>query len=413
MKDDKSSNYSYFSTQFSEDEEISLLAERLALIEEKARHYSDQNSVRETIPAIFRRTYDEKFISDYLAYILDPFRNGIGTEPLQALLSLAFDNALEIDLEKVSVYREYTFNNAYYGRIDLLLILGEEGESGVVGIENKIYATEGGSQTISYAQGFENDFPDTDHFLIYLTPDGRQPASQVFKPVSYFRLCQVLREIHYPILDDIHKCVIWEDFLAHLEEYIVMADGKFELSGKTRLYLEYRQVLEMLNNAFAQDSQKVYDYVTAVIKDYFGEDWNFGFQGRNSFQEFRRKTWEFDNYYLFYQYRFSRENLLIKDQFPVMLGAYQGKRAKSFIDWFKENNKQIIELCNSYEMEAYPTKADEKNTILIAYKIYPCIEQDISKMEKQLLLAAEEFNVFTPIIDEAVREYKKITNNGK
>ncbi len=43
---------------------------------------------RITIPEIFGRSDDENFISDYVAYILDPYRNGIGIEPLQALLSL-------------------------------------------------------------------------------------------------------------------------------------------------------------------------------------------------------------------------------------------------------------------------------------------------------------------------------------
>ena len=41
-----------------------------------------------TIPEIFRSSYDENFISDYLAYILDPQRNGIGPAPLEALLNL-------------------------------------------------------------------------------------------------------------------------------------------------------------------------------------------------------------------------------------------------------------------------------------------------------------------------------------
>jgi hypothetical protein len=41
--------------------------------EELARPY--------TIPAAFRRPYDENFISDYLAFILDPDKNGIGNSP--------------------------------------------------------------------------------------------------------------------------------------------------------------------------------------------------------------------------------------------------------------------------------------------------------------------------------------------
>lgn len=390
-------------------EELSFLAERIEVIEEKAKLFIDRKSTRETIPALFRRAYDENFLSDYLAYILDPARNGIGGEPLQALLSLAFDDSFDLDLEEITILREYTFEDQNDGRIDLLIKLGVQSENGVIGIENKIYATEQGNQTLSYAQGFKKDFKGCAHYLIFLTPDGRLPLSKEFKVVSYVQLCQALREIRYPVLNDIHKCVIWEDFLAHLEEYIAMSKGKLELSGKTRLYLEHRQILETLNNAYEQDAQKVYDYVTASIKNCFGEEWNCNFQGRNPYQEINRDAWKMGKYYLFFQYRFSRDNLLFKDQLACMLGAYPGRHAGSFVEWLKANDMHIPEICQTHEMDAYPKIPEEKGNLLIAYKLYPLSNEDIPQMEQQLVRAAQEFSEFIPVIDEMVRIYK-ITN---
>ena len=121
INEDGAGNIAVLQVRAREKEELFLLAERLAIIEEKARLVTDPNFTRETIPALFKRTYDENFISDYLAYILDPSRNGIGTEPLQALLSLAFDYDSDMDLDNAIIDREHTFKDSSLGRIDLLI----------------------------------------------------------------------------------------------------------------------------------------------------------------------------------------------------------------------------------------------------------------------------------------------------
>jgi hypothetical protein len=401
-----------FQASLRNEGELALLAERLAVIGTKARQSADRSRPRETIPALFGRAYDENFISDYLAYILDPARNGIGSEPLQALLSVAFDPDLDVDLDNVTILREYAFGDVNFGRIDLLIQLGDQGERGVIGIENKILASEGDTQTISYATAFDDDFPNKEHYLIFLTPDGYSPMSEKFKAVSYAQLCWALREIRYPVLNDIHKGVIWEDFLTHVEEYIAMTEGKLELSGKTRLYLEHRQVLESLNKAFAEDSKKVYDYVTAGIRISFGEGWTFNFQGRNPFQEIQRADWKIGDFYVFFQYRFSRDSLLIQDQFACMLGAYPVKHAKGFVEWLRADTPQIAEYCQSLDMDAYPNKPEEKHSALIAHKIFPLDNEDIARMKEQFVRAAEEFSAFTPMIDEAVHRYKQLLSSS-
>ncbi|MCX6083040.1 MAG: hypothetical protein NTW32_26220 [Chloroflexi bacterium] len=47
-----------------------------------------------TIPVIFGRKHNENFLSHYLAYILNPQQNGIGTAPLEAVLKLCKINLL-------------------------------------------------------------------------------------------------------------------------------------------------------------------------------------------------------------------------------------------------------------------------------------------------------------------------------
>jgi hypothetical protein len=396
--------------QASPDGELSALEERLAAIVKQAGQIKDRKG-RETIPVIFGREYEENFLSNYLAYILDPKRNGVGVEPLQALLALAYEDLADIDPEHVVIIREFTFDDTSLGRIDFLIKLGHDGENGVIGIENKLYSPEGDNQTTAYAQGLAQEFPGRDRYQIFLSPSGRLPVSNEFRPISYKSLLQALREIRYPVLKDIHKCVIWEDFLAHLEEYIVMSDGKLELSGRTHLYMQNRQTLDSLRSAFESDANKVYGFVTEAIRNSLGEGWHFTFQGRNSYQEINRISWawNFEKYYVYYQYRFSQDNILTLDQFPFMFGAYPGKHAGSFIEWLKTNYPQIPEICKAHGMNAYSKEPGEGNSALIAYKTYPLDREDITQLAPQFVYAAEEFNAaFTLLMDEAVQAYRKL-----
>jgi len=392
----------------SKTEELSLIAEQLTIIEKKYKQIPDTVSQRLTIPAVFGRTYDENFFSDYLAYILDPERNGIGIEPLQKLLSLVTEDIAEIEFDQVDIDREYTFEDPSLGRIDFLITLGEDGENGVIGIENKLYSSESKNQTIAYAKGFENDFNNCDHYLIFLSPYAHTPASRAFQNVRYEELLQVLCEIHYPVLNDIHKTVIWEDFLAHLEEYIVMSKVKLELSGKTRLYLDHRQVLIGLYDAYKNDAQKVYDFVIAAVKHSFGDGWVFNFKGHYPYQEIKQESWYFGKVYLFYQYLFSRDNLLINNRVPFMLGIYpKNANSKQFYEWFQPNYSSVSDLCLSRGIESFPTEYKGTQSYLIAYKEYPIAIDELTSIDQPFIQAVEEFSVFTPLIDDAIQAYKK------
>ena len=384
--------------------------ERLELIHNIYEILPETEIKRLTIPAIFGRAYDENFISDYLAYILDPKRNGIGVEPLERLISfIAGEDAsieLELDSDSVEISREYTLGD--HGRIDFLIKFGT---NGVLGIENKITAFEGENQTVSYAKGIKHDFDNHDHYLIFLTPTGFLPSSKEFIAVSYGDLHQLLREISFPVLGDIHKVVIWEDFLAHLEGYIIMDEGKIELTEKSRLYLKNYEMLADLRGSYEQDAERIYEYVTASIKSTFGESWTFYFKGRLNSQEITRDSWKLDKFRAFYQFMFSRD-LLIKDAYQYMFGIWpRNQQSKQFIDWLKVNRPQIKEICSENDMEAYGPKRGS-SSYLIAYKSFPLIIEDIKQIDQQFIQVINEFNVFKPIMDDALITYRNQLEEG-
>lgn len=145
-----------------------------------------------TIPRIFNKTYDENFISDFLAYILNPAYNGIGIEPLlrivedYSLKATSILNSLTMAEEnEIEVIREYTFGNGR--RIDILIIIQD---LLVIGIENKIFSGELNNQTIDYANSISDKFSECETVLLFLTPKKSIPSSNEFEPVSYKELSE-------------------------------------------------------------------------------------------------------------------------------------------------------------------------------------------------------------------------------
>ena len=356
-----------------------------------------------TIPAIFGRSYDENFISDYLAYILDPKLNGVGIEPLQLLLSKIKnnDNKEELEIEDIEIIREYNLGD--HGRIDFIIKLGD---AGVLGIENKITSLEGENQTVAYAKGIKLEFPDQEHYMVFLSPTGLIPSSKKFAAISYGDIYKLLRDIPFPVLDDIHKVVIWEDFLAHLEGYIIMNEGKLELTEKTSLYIENYKMFSDLRSSYEQDADRIYEFITESIKNSFGEVWTFNFKGKQSWQEITRDSWKLENFRVFFQYLFSRD-LLLLDDYPYMLGVYPcNQSSRHFLDWLKKNQPKIKEICSQNSMEAYGPKRGTAS-YLIAHKSFPLKIDNITMIDQQFIAAADEFLVFQPIMDKALEMYKK------
>jgi len=224
-----------------------------------------------TIPVIFGR-YDENFISDYLAYILDPNRNGIGTGPIIALCGLYGRDTTDLPLKDVVIHREYVLGSR---RIDLLLEIEDQW---VLGIENKISASEAANQTSDYASQIASKFSTSIRDFIFLTKSGDQAQSKYFSPISYACLLRALKTV--PLDDSVvgRKRVLWEDFLEHLEVYIVMTNSaQFEFSEKTQLHLEHYQMLQDMERTFKNNWREAIKYLeqrlpTLIAEGLWGVD---------------------------------------------------------------------------------------------------------------------------------------------
>lgn len=202
------------------------------------------NSTRKkpfTMPCIFGKEYAENFISDWLCYILDPELNGVGYEPLNTLLKLAGTSEIDRDVEYVDLEkaREHTFDDGSRSRIDFLIpVFDRETEElrYYIAIENKIHSTEGENQTEKYYKKVEKltGKPNSKNIYIFLYVSGQEAENRYFKNVRYENLIKGFKAIPVSFDDDPRRTFLFQEFITHIEEYILsddlqLPDNSFEL----------------------------------------------------------------------------------------------------------------------------------------------------------------------------------------
>lgn len=349
----------------------------------------------ETVPAIFGKSYDENFVSDYIAYAIDPERNGIGIEPLRQVLSLAGAPVDLIDFGSISIWREYTLVNR--GRIDLLIRIDDQY---LLGIENKVFAAENPGQTPGYVNALEKEFPDDERFYLFLTRDGHKARSRLFTPLSYEALYNALREVPYEWHADIRKSILWEDFLTHLREYIAIGGFVVELSEKSKLYLENYELIHDLEQAYDRDVNAIFNHVVEQLQmNLPPADWKFNFRTSRGWQQYFKSAWDVSDLSIHFEYIFS-EDLLRRENFALMFEV-ERREAARFQEIFK---KYLPELESVYEQKAISYRPSNRRRA-IAWKQYD-IEPDLDEIASQVLTASEEFEFLIPAIDETLAELR-------
>lgn len=197
-----------------------------------------------TIAHIFRRDYKENFISDWLAYLLNPeFTNN--TQPLAALLKQALGEEPD-DLSDVSIYREFTFKDNR--RIDFYI----ETSNYVIGIENKIWSDLQANQLLDYEKQLTSNIPLNGRklVLILLCPQNNKCCTNPnlnlygFNRITYEDLVEEFKKIRFNLFENLRATIYMEDFIAHTEEYIMSNPDKnksnlemwrFEADNKEKL----------------------------------------------------------------------------------------------------------------------------------------------------------------------------------
>jgi len=353
---------------------------------------------RKTALTILNRTYKENAVSDYLAYILRPDENGIGSEPLVRTIRLVQEDFDLGPIESVEVLREQVLNvdEQSFGRIDLLINVGQDI---VIGIENKIFQTEGRSQTKQYADAFERLFPGRQRILIFLTPSGLRPMDKRFKAVSYVDLFAALRNVNCPWMTDPHSSVLFGDFLIHLEDYIVTTKNAQQVSERGLLYFENAKMLMDLEKAFKQDKRNVFLYLIGQLSDHISDSkMDLYADEAKTFQQVRRGNWASKSLDVHFEYWFSVESLL-SDNVQMMIDV-EGKNRELFLAEFEKGVlPQVRDRLTAQNIEFRP----QRRRNAIAWKEYSIesnnLNEKIELMKKTILQAWEDFAYLADYVD--------------
>lgn len=358
-----------------------------------------------TIPAIFGWQFDENFISSYLAYVLNPQQNGIGTAPLAALLKEVFHQDVELDADTIRVYREYQLNNQ---RLDVMVEMNDEP---LLVIENKLYSPEGDRQTRSYYSAVTEAYPDAKPFFIYLTINGSKASSEKFHPLSYKGLRSTFRKVRYDWRHDVRNSILWEDFLSHIEEHIVMEKGAFNISDQTRLYFENYRMITQLENQFKREWPGLIEFVETKLKSKMGA---ISDEFLTNFQTSPRYPWQ-----QLYKIGWGSNELHVHFEFHLDPSSFENSEVWFSVD-VEEGKRTVVKRFRQMFDEYYPLLKSEFETKEITYhgvssrdhpywvasKVYP-FTPDLSRIGDELYRAIEEFSFLIKPIDELVG---KVTN---
>lgn len=230
---------------------------------------NSNKNVEHLMPMIFKKTTDENFLSDWLAYILNPKINSLGVKPLNILLKPLFNIELsdncETDMGDVGEYsacREVYLNSN--NRIDFLFSVTDNNleEKYLIGIENKIMAGESKPDQLKiYSDLIEkltkrktNNTELKKYFgyenilLIFLTIDGYNSNSPgKFKAFSHKTFIENLKKIPTNPLENLRASFLVNEYIKNMEDYIVnnQYDENFEKLANEDISLIANNILNI------------------------------------------------------------------------------------------------------------------------------------------------------------------------
>ena len=192
-----------------------------------------------TLPEIFGKQYNELFASAWLAFLLDPSRNGFGVAPLMAMLNILSEEYYIEENEDILIEKERTFEDGR--RIDILITT----EKYLIGIEMKIYAGEQEDQTKDYWKSIQGESLKKGRkpICIFLAP--MKPQDNNFRKISYGQLCEAFKKIPYEILRDSRKNSLFYEFILYMEEKLMdTTENGFPIkSDVVQIYLEHAETI--------------------------------------------------------------------------------------------------------------------------------------------------------------------------
>jgi len=336
------------------------------------------------------RQDDENFISDYIAYLLDPKKSSIGKQLIIMLFSKLVGEQIDIDVNKISIRREYTLG--VDSRVDIVV---EENDIPILVIENKIWSGEGDNQTIKYSDHLTTKFPDLKILQIYLSPYKIQPKSKLFKAFSYSELYECINSvILVPSLsfEEIYNIKLFLDYIK--DEFM---EKKIELSETSKLYLNNLDTISKIKEKFESEADDYFSKFIKSFKSVFSEDiWIHNWKSERSYQQIFKKNWnKLCN--IHFEIFIDRIQYMRNNKFDIMIDVESDKDnivRKKLENKIRNTDVGNILISYGYNLEPARSVSIIYKTISVDKSLYMLSAEELYKIVKRIYQELEHvFNL--------------------
>lgn len=291
---------------------------------------------------IINKTFDENYISDFLAFILNPIKNGLGFLPIKYLIDSYVDNIESFSFNDITIQREFTFSDL--SRIDILIELPYN--EMVIAIENKIFSKEGYNQTKKYEQNLLRLYPDKEIICFYLSPFPKSNlTSSLFNWITYKDLYDKLSQITIDKFYELDSFKFYQDFLVHINEKFTK-NMEIKLSEKSRLYFANNEIIDDIVKSATNDAYQYFNFVIQITKDYYdekGADWKMSFNPERGWQQIQKNNWIKPDLNIHFEFWFNKLSLITSNEIAFMIEV-EGKNASKFLTNIELNSKLLSEI---------------------------------------------------------------------
>lgn len=344
-----------------------------------------------TMPIIYNKPYSENYISDWLAFILNPEINELENEqPLNILLSLAGKGKIK-DNEYVDFSNPREVRLDDESRIDFLIPVYKNSKAKenhqsplyYIAIENKIFAGEVKKkgkkpQTERYYDWVQDKKPNDNNIFIFLTPFGTKAEHHKFSNISYEKFIKHLNVAYESKRSKMSEKsrVYVSEFIEHMKEYILnksfsendcklLEIGKdieteYKNDKETKILSDAHQRLLELKSLFFQQLEK------QIKENFKSDEWDSKIG--DCYIQLYKKNWEKKEIHY---------EIVITNNINRRGGLYSGIpislmiHAESYIDKDNENNRNELKkylknvfnddmsFSNNYKCQLYEEKLYE------------------------------------------------------
>lgn len=237
----------------------------------------------------------EEIHSKVLAWLLDPRgSHDVGDRFLRGFLRESMEVATAAGIYVSDLGEESAFDwsatrvqqewrhvvDGREGRLDILLI--NEAEGFLCGIENKVFSGEHSEQLTRYRRALAGAYPDFHSRHVFLSPAGtvplREEERRCWAPVSYATVLQLVEQTitqgDEPIREDVGSFL--RQYSTALRRRVVPDTMSNARALARKIYMENRGVIDFINANkpdYAEEGERIVQDAIALHKDKWIPDW--------------------------------------------------------------------------------------------------------------------------------------------